>query len=63
MVARAIYNLSRNDPAWESNLYLYRGQNNIAQATWWLRAQVQAERGVPAMQALVNEFIAVRLTS
>lgn len=63
LVHRALRALALTDVNWHSNLFLFEGWTDHARAIWWIRAQAQAERGVPAMQALVNAFIAERLTS
>jgi hypothetical protein len=63
LVHRALRILAADDSRWGSNLFIFEGMTDTARATWWLRAQTQAERGVPSMQTLVNAFVAERLTS
>ena len=44
LVHRALRTLAESDRNWGSNLFVFEGMTDTGRATWWLRAQAQAER-------------------
>lgn len=57
-----LWGLMMEDRSWESNYRFVLNRNTKEVNIWWSRAQLQARKGVPSMQALMARFIAHQLT-
>lgn len=61
LVRDALRQLADADDIWWRNYSVFRGMDPDARARWWRLAKVQAERGAPAMVALLTKVIELRL--